>query len=477
MNAFLIQSPHLKPLQNIVRLKNLKVYLVGGFLRDYLLGRPCLDFDFSVEKGAVALARIFSRKIRGSFVLLDEEHGCARVVRKEQGKLVTFDFADFRAQGLKGDLSHRDFTINTFCIDIQDINEDVGLSDILLDWKNGRKDLKQKTIRMVSPNIFKEDPLRLMRAFSLQANLEFKIANSTLAQIKKDKDLLSDVSAERVREELFKVLSSPRTSGTLRAMDRVGLLKVVMPQIEVMYNVKQGGYHHLDVWPHSLETVVQLEKILALSQSDPDLSEYLNESLAGTHRRSDILKLAALLHDIGKPDTRRKENGRMSFHGHEHVGRNIVRSIANMLKFSVRERHMLEDMVLWHLRPGYLSNFKNSSERSIFRYLRDTKEEAVSILLLSLADQRSTCGPLTTEYDQKHHEEIVQDLVQRYFEKKKHPPLVRLIDGHDLIKVLKLKPSPVFAKILRDVEESHALGKIKTREEALELARKVAQNN
>lgn len=164
----------------------------------------------------------------------------------------------------------------------------------------------------------------------------------------------------------------------------------------------------------------------------------------------------------------------MSFHGHEHVGKNISRAIAKMLRLSVQERHMLEDMVQWHLRPGYLSNFKNPSERMIFRYFRDTKEEATSILLLSLADQRSTRGPLTSEEDQQHHESIVRRLVSQYFEKKRQKPLVRLINGHDLIKVLKLKPSPIFAKILREIEEQQALGKLTTKKEALKLAEKIA---
>ena len=208
---------------------------------------------------------------------------------------------------------------------------------------------------------------------------------------------------------------------------------------------------------------------------ESDLNFYLNERLSGTRLRRDLLKLAALLHDIGKPDTQKQEKDRMSFHGHEHVGASIVRAVARMLKLSVRERHLLEDMVRWHLRPGYLSNFQKPSERSIFRYFRDTKGEAVSILLLSLADQRSTRGPLTTAADQKHHETIARKLIDRYFEMKRQKPFVRLINGHDLIKKLKLKPSPLFAKILREVEEKQSLGKISSKQEALELAREIAE--
>jgi len=475
--SFLTQYPHIKTIQELAKHKKVKAYLVGGFLRDFFLNRPCLDFDFAIEKGSIPMARQFSKKIRGAFVLLDEEHGCARVVKKYHNAIHIFDFADFRAKGLKGDLAHRDFTVNTLAVDLRTFDDKRDLNQILIDLKGSLKDLKTKRIRMVSAKCFKEDPLRLLRAFSLRAMLDFRIENKTLAKIKKDKELLPSVSMERVREELFKILASERAAVTLKEMDKTDLLVKVIPQITVMYNVKQGGYHHLDVWPHSLQTVVELEKLLEELKDDTDVNEYLDEEIASTHTRRALLKLAALLHDIGKPETRKKdEDGRISFHGHEHVGRAIVRHIAKQLKFSTHERFALEDMVLWHLRPGYLGDFKQPSERAIFRFFRDAKEEAASVLLLSLADQRATRGPLTTEKDQKHHEKICMMLLQRYFEKKKEKPFVRLINGHDLIKKLKLTPSPLFAKILREVEENQVLGKITTKEEALELARKIAKN-
>ncbi len=330
-----------------------------------------------------------------------------------------------------------------------------------------------RRIKRTSVRVFKEDPLRMLRAFSLKATLGFKIELKTLNQIRKEKDLIGKVSYERIREELFKILETDKATPILKSMDRTGLLEKIIPQIRVMYGCKQGTYHHLDVWPHSLEVVVQLEKIFGQMKDDEKIEKYLSASLGGNRSRRSIMKLAALLHDIGKPDTRKREQGRVSFHGHEHVGKDIVTHIAKMLKLSVRERHVLEDMVRWHLRPGYLSNFKQPSEKAIYRYFRDAKEEGVSILLLSLADQRSTRGPATTQKDQEHHETICLELVRRHFEKKEEKPFVRLVNGDDLIKILKLKPSPIFTKILSEVEEKQALGKLKNKKEALELAKDV----
>ncbi len=444
-------------------------------MRDFFLGMKKKDFDFAVECNALEVARTFSKTIKGAFVLLDKERGCARIAKKIKGDLYTFDFADFRSKTFLQDLAHRDFTINTLSLDISGINESTEIAQALIDAKKGMSDLRAKRIKLVSAQAFGEDPLRMMRAFSLKAVLGFKIEAKTFARIRRDKDLINRVSYERIREELFKILETDDAASILKLMDRAGLLGLIIPQVKIMYGCKQGTYHHLDVWPHSLETVVQLERIFNETGHDPAIAAYLQEPLGGSRSRRSVMKLAALLHDIGKPDTRKRENGRTSFHGHEHVGRNIVKHIAKMLKLSVRERHALEDMVRWHLRPGYLSNFKRPSLKAIYRYFRDTKEEAISILLLSLADQRSTCGPATTLQDQKHHEAICLGLMREHLKKKDEKPFVRLITGNDLIKTLRLKPSPLFAKILLSVEEDQTLGKVKTKEEALALAKKIAE--
>ncbi len=473
--SLLTDYPLLKAIQELSRKKKVAVYLVGGFVRDQVLGRACHDFDFAVAKDAVAFARLFARRIKGAFVLLDPENGCGRVAKKTGRDVTTFDFADFRAATLEKDLQHRDFTINTLAVRLDTLNDQDELRDVILDPKQGLRDLKSRRIRMVSVKAFREDPLRLLRAYSLRATLDFSVEHTTLRQVRKDRDLIVRAAAERVRDELFKILQSPRAAGNIRAMDKMGLLEKIIPQIAVMYGVPQGGYHHLDVWPHSLETLAQLEKVFKEFDRDAEISRYLDEVLGGTRTRRALLKLAALLHDIGKPETRKKEVNRISFHAHEQVGKRIVRTIARALKLSTRERMSLEDVVHRHLRPGYLSNFKSPSEKAVFRYFRDTKEEAASVALLSLADQRSTRGPLTTEEDQRHHEKICRHLVDRYFQKKKEKPFVRLITGDTLIKELRLQPSPLFGKILSQVEEAQAVGKVKTKEDAVDLAKSIVK--
>jgi poly(A) polymerase len=459
--------PQLSQVQEALARSRRRVFLVGGSLRDYYLKRLCHDFDFAVDRGAISLARGLAGRIKGAFVVLDREHGSARVVKKTQREIWTFDLTDWRAESITKDLALRDFTINALALDILKPRG----TGAMLEVKGARRDLKARLVRMVCRGVFKDDPLRLLRAFTLRATLGFKIENQTLIQIKKDAHWIGTVAMERIREEIFKILGSSRAYETLSEMDNIGLLSYLLPQMTVMYGIPQGGYHHLDVWHHSLEAVGQLEKIVVQMNEDERMKGYLQKFVGAGHTRCALLKMAALLHDIGKPETRRQEGSRMTFHGHEHASERITRLVAKHLKLSVKERFFLEDAVRMHLRPGYLSNFKRPSEKAIFRYLRDTQELAPGLAVLSLADQAATCGPLTSASKHKHHAEICHMLIERYFKLVDKPSPKRLLTGHDLIKVLKLKPSPLFGKILSRVQEAAALGKIKTKEEALRLAR------
>ncbi len=465
--------PHLKIVRDLARMKKTDVHLVGGFLRDHLLGKKSTDLDFAVSDNAIAFARAFARKVKGAFVLLDKEHGCARVVCRGPSTW-TFDFSDLRAPTIKADLRSRDFTVNTLCVNVTKLKDTDDLQENVLDYWGAGRDLKAKTARMVSADSFKDDSLRLLRAYALKAVFGLKIEPKTALRIKKDADLILNAAMERVREEVFKVLSSPRAYETTVLLDKDGLLARVLPQLSVMQGVHQGGYHHLDVWRHSLEVLHQFE-VFCAQENDPQIQAYLGEEIAGNHSRAALLKLAALLHDVGKPDTRKAEGGRMTFHGHEHAGERITRLAAKRLKLSVKERHFCEDVVRMHLRPGYLSNFERPTEKAVFRYLRDTGKEGAAIALLAMADQRATRGPLTTPAKAEHHEKICRMVLARFFEEKNKVPLKRLLTGNDLIKILKLKPGPIFAKILTAVEEGQSLGKISTKAEALVLAKKIAK--
>ncbi|MFP4472952.1 MAG: CCA tRNA nucleotidyltransferase [Candidatus Omnitrophota bacterium] len=471
------EYPFLETIAAMARRRGQDVFLVGGFLRDILLERPTRDMDFAVSSGALAFARDFSRKIKGAYVLLDEDHGCARVVKKTgSGEAWTYDFAEFRGETIQQDLLRRDFGLNTLTVYVNGLAGGGGLLPHIQDHRCGRRDIRAERIRMVSPRAFREDPLRLLRAFSLSAMLGFKIETKTRQRIKTDRDLIRETAAERVRDELFKIFSSPRAAQTLRAMHRCGLVERVIPQVRVMFGLKQGGYHHLDVWRHSLESVAQLDCLFKKAEH-PDLVRYLRVRIAGNRERAALIKFAALLHDVGKPEVYRKEGARSIFHAHEHAGRRIASIVCRQLKLSEKERRKVCLMVDLHLRPGYLSNFKRPTERAFFRFMRDAGEEAIAVAFLSMADQSATRGPLSPAEAERHHHDICREIIERYLRKQKEEPQLPLLTGRDLIHTLKLKPGPVFSKILERVEEARTTGEIRTRQQALDLARKILRTD
>ena len=457
--------------------RRIKLYLVGGYLRDILLKREKAnpDIDFSLKKNAIAFAKALQRKIKAGFVVLDKEHGCARLVKRIKDKVYTLDFTDFRGKTITKDLFHRDFTINALAIELEKLFLSEDREDAIIDPYKGRADLKSKIIRMVNKKAFDEDPLRILRAFSLAIIFDFKIDKETLKTIKLKAKGLSRVSSERIRDELFKILERPNAFSYLQDLDRLKILKIIIPEIEVMRGLKQGPYHHLDVWKHSLETVKQLELLITQLEDNSEVGDYLNEIISPGRSRRALIKLGALLHDTGKPAALRREDGKIKFHGHERISSDITENIAERLKLSNDERDSLDKMVLWHLRPGYLADNEEITPRAIFRYFRDTEKESVSILLISLADQRATKGPLTSQESRRHHEKVVLNLIREYFRREKEKKLPRLISGDDLLKKFKLQPSPLIGKILREIEELQALGKIKSKKEALERAQKFIQ--
>ncbi|MDD2703408.1 MAG: HD domain-containing protein, partial [Candidatus Omnitrophica bacterium] len=456
----------LQSILDIAAKKKISLYLVGGILRDSFLNREKEnpDIDFCLKRGAIALARETAGVLRAGFVVLDEEHGCGRVVKQIGRQVYTFDFTDFRGKDLEDDLLHRDFTVNSMAMELGALlranKPSVGP---LIDPWGGRRDIRSRTIRLVHKSGFDEDPLRILRAFSFAALLGFRIEDKTLKLARAKRGKIVSVSWERIRDELFKILSTQRTHDFLLRLDKNGILELLFPEIAPMRAMKQGKYHSLDVWGHTMETVRHLELCMKSFGKRPEIGAYLDEEISSGRRRRELLKLAALLHDIGKPETLRVEKGKVQFHGHERVGSQMFRGIGARMKLANEEVRFVRQIIFMHLRPGYLVTNPVVTPRAKFRFFRDAGMEAASILLLSLADQRSTRGYPTLERSRGRHERTGRALIREYFYKQKEVNPGRLVNGHDIIKEFGLQPSPEIGKILRDLEELQAIGKVRTK--------------
>jgi len=462
--------PHISKLRRLSRDYNVDIYLVGGLLRDIFLDADLkFDFDFTVSKHVTKIVKEFAGIIKGRVVVLDKELRNIRVVLKKGRMIYNYDFSKFRAKDIAGDLRKRDFTINTLAVKI---NAFPKLE--VIDHLGAKKDIKKRILRCVSQSSFVDDPLRIMRAFSLAGIYNLKIGKETKKLVKNYSGSLGNVAGERLAEELFKIFSAGRSYKIIQLMDSLGTLERIFPEIRPMRNLGQGNYHHLDVWKHSLEALRCFEALAKRKfNGDSRLISYLGRDVAQKRNRAQLIKFACLFHDIGKPEARKRKKKRTLFYSHEKIGRDLIEIICRRLRLSFREEEFIKRLVYFHLRPGYLADIKRPTRRAVYRYFRDTEEDAVGILLLSLADWRATRGPLTDPKKRSKHEKVLFSLIDDYFDKKSRKPVKRLVNGYDVMKRLKIGPSPAVGRILRKIEEARALGQIKTKLKALEYASKI----
>lgn len=465
----------LETIYNFAGLNKVNLYLVGGVIRDVYLNRvkQNLDFDFCLENGAIEFARKLANHLKAGFVVLDEVNKCGRVVKKTENGFITFDFADFRGKDIKEDLLHRDFTINSMAIALEDIINGKQFEDALVDPYHGIKDLETKIVRMTNLSAFDEDVLRIMRAFSMAALFDMKIEQNTLKLVKIKAKKIKTVSTERIRDELFKIFSVQDSHKYIRDLEKAGILEIILPEIKAMRKPKNSKKLYLDVLKHSFETLEYFEKIIADFKSDKNIKSYFERIVSYDRSLLSAVKLAILLHDVGKPATYKEEKSKVTFYGHERVGAAIITKIGERLKLSNDEVRILRRLTFFHLRPGYLVTNPVLTARAKFRFFRDADKDAVAVLLLALADQRATKGYALVEKSRKRFEKIISVLVKEYFKEVIVKPKQKLFDGNDLMKYLHLKPSVLIGQLLKELEELYAIGKIKTKDDAMLQAQKI----
>lgn len=471
--------------------QGIKAYLVGGLVRDALLGRPTADIDIAVDVDALDIGQKLAGATGGRFVPLDEVNRVCRVVLSTEDRL-ELDLSTLTGD-IEQDLSRRDFTIDAMAIDLSEVAADYSAFR-LIDPFNGESDLRQKVIRVVSDESFKADPIRLLRAVRLAAELGFSIEPETEALVRRYRSLISVVAGERIREELLRLLAVPDSGRILPYLDELGLVTAIIPELTVTVGVEQPREHFWDVFHHSINAAIAVDFLLrqgdwhilggstietaqvltAVPWSEKIAGYFEQEVSHGSSRRT-LLKLAALLHDIAKPQTKAADGGgRVRFLGHAQEGAIIAAGILERLRFSAREIKLVETMVRHHLRPTQVSQEGLPSRRAVYRYLRDTGEAGIDTLFLSLADHLATRGPQLILAQWQEHANVVKYILECL-----EPPSVaippKLVDGHDLIRIFGLKPGPEIGELLDAVREAQAAGELTTREEALSFLRQRLQ--
>jgi poly(A) polymerase len=468
------------------------VYLVGGAVRDALLRRKIHDLDFILPGNAVKISRQIANRLGAAFFPMDEEYDTGRVILiGKDGSRLTLDFAAQRGDDLESDLRGRDFTFNAMAIDVRQ-------PQAILDPLGGAVDLLAKQIRPCSPSAFVNDPIRVLRAIRQAAVFGFHIPPETRALIRSAVPLLPDISSERMRDELFRLLDGPRVAASIRALDMLGALFYILPEMETLKGVEQSPPHLDDVWHHTLNVVQKLEIVLAALAPDYDpekaanlalgmlvlhlgrfrerLGEHFNGKLNADRPLRPLLFLAALYHDAGKPETRTTNGeGKHHFYGHDEAGAKIVDSRAISLRLSNPETERVRKIVRGHLRPTLLEHDANiPTRRAVYRFFREAGEAGVDICILSLADTLGTSSDTFSQDQWSHHLAVIRCMLEAWWE---HPgervtPLV-LVNGDDLMKELNILPGPLVGKLLEAIREAQAVGQVSTREEALEIAKNI----
>ncbi|HUZ85395.1 MAG TPA: CCA tRNA nucleotidyltransferase [Candidatus Baltobacterales bacterium] len=418
--------------------QGVKAWVVGGYVRDKLLGRPYPNPDVVVEQGdALALATRFARLAGAHPPITFERYGTAQVTLP--GHLVEFVSAraesyasnsrkpDVRPASLAEDLRRRDFTVNTLLMDL-----DGGIEDPM----GGRADLEAGVLRTPADprRTFDDDPLRMLRAVRFAAELGFELAPDLLPAMRDMKGRLAPpvVSVERVADELRRMIASERPALALQLLDEGGLLEVILPELAACKGVVQGGFHTHDVFGHTLLTVQG-------TSADP------------------LLRLAALFHDVGKPSTATPDG---AFTGHEEVGAAMARSALGRLRFSQKEIEVVAELVQLHLRPVYYSS--EWSDGAVRRLARDAGPQLPRLMSLARADVAASAYPQPEKLDelQSRIDDVLAEQPSR---------LDPLVLGEDVMSIRGIGPGPEVGRIKRRLEELVIDGQVApTREAVLE---------
>ncbi len=461
-----------------------EVYLVGGTVRDLLLGRKSGDLDLTVSCNAEQWAKRLQELTGGTYVELGREEDAARVVLR-QG--LDVDFSSFRngAESIEEDLRQRDITVNALAVPVHDLfSGHCRAQDSLpiIDAVSGGVDLERKKIRVVSATSFTDDPLRMLRVFRFAAVLDFTVEPDTVDQIRRQREKIDRVAKERVAYELNLIMASPKAWQTFLGLRECGLLWEILPELQAGQGIDQPASHHLDVFEHCMEALRQMELVLAdLDRYFPETSTVMAEYLQSDRQRV-RMKWAALLHDVGKPSTfgiNEAKGGRITFYNHDLRGADILNNLARRLRWAKEDTAVVARMISGHMRPFFLANNQRQGKltlKACLRLVKKIEKHLPGLFLLAMADALAGKGEASPE-------DIEQEVAGLFAKlrrvEQEHVIPVRtappLITGRDLIEELHLTPGPLFRKILDRVEEAHMEHRISTRAEGLALAASEAE--
>ena len=443
------------------------IYLVGGAVRDFLLGKNTFDRDLIVlDEDAKSFAHKLADFFDATFVSLDEENKIFRLVLPD--KINYLDVTNPVENSLEKDIMRRDLTINAIAVNLRDFE--------VIDMCGGITDLKHGVINCINEHNFVDDPLRLLRVYRFQALLGFELSHAVIEAECKYSDLITQPAVERINYEIIKLFSGPFAFKALLNMDKTWLLEKIFPIVKELKQVPSNTHHHLDLFHHSIETVKQLSGIFA--NSSQEVKDHMLRVDFGGASRIAHLKLAAFLHDIGKFSTWtiEEDTGRHRFIKHDDVGAKLAVNVLRRLNFSNKQIDYISKMIKNHIYPSQVMSAPEINEKIMMRYIRKMDDCAIDVILLAQADRLSARGEAVSDEMVEDNIENLNRLLNFYLSVRDTlEPLPKLLSGNDVMELLNIKPSPRLGEIMNALHDAQINGDVATKEEAEKFIKEFAK--
>mgnify|MGYP003571328123 CR=1 FL=1 len=451
-----------KILKTIVEKTDNEIYIVGGTVRDYILELESHDRDLIViDEDAKTFSKKIAQILDATFITLDDANKIYRLVLKD--KINYLDITNPLENSLEKDLMRRDLTINSVAVNLRTLE--------IIDITGGITDIKNKCINYILEENFKDDPLRILRAYRFQALFGFELSSDTISAICKYSNLIKNPAQERINYEILKLFGGKYAHRALKNMDTTWILEEIFPFVKELKKVPPNSHHHLNLFEHSLSVVEQIQYLYETSSDT--VKKHLERVDFGGHSRLAHLKLAGFMHDIGKFSTWTiEENNRHRFIKHDDVGSKMAAKLLKKNKFSNKQIEYISLMIKNHIYPSSVISSENLTDKVMMRFVRKMNDDAIDNIILAQADRLSARGPEITDVIVENNINSLNRLLNFYLDVRETlKPLPKLLDGKEIMKILNIKPSKELGDIVDALHEAQLSQDVITKQQAVDFVK------